>query len=189
MSELWRETWYDGYEISNLGRLRSTRRAESRIVIGRPDKEGYIEAHIRHNGRVKWLRLHRLVASVWIGQPSTNLQVNHINGDKSDNRAENLEWVTNLENRRHAIETGLAAHLAGERHGSAKLTWDQVRQIRVMEETQDRIALLFGVSQSAISDIKRFRTWRSETVTYHGKTRGYKPPLGDPFGRAILSTS
>ena len=51
--------------------------------------------------------VHRMVAETWIPNPNHYRDVNHINGDKDDNRVENLEWVTHSENLRHAFRTGL----------------------------------------------------------------------------------
>jgi len=75
---------------------------------------GYMETRIRVNGNFKTVKQHRLLAFVFVGvpihlldRPIENLEVNHINGIKDDNRLANLEWVTSQENMNHAISTGL----------------------------------------------------------------------------------
>ena len=57
--------------------------------------------------------VHRMVAETWLDNPNNYRDVNHINGDKDDNRVENLEWVTRSENLRHAFRTGLKKHSGG----------------------------------------------------------------------------
>jgi DNA-binding NarL/FixJ family response regulator len=93
------------------------------------------------------------------------LQVNHKDGNKSNNFIGNLEWVTNSENLRHAREVlkkRFGAH-DGEKHHNAKLDEARVREIRAllaMGMSQYAIAAQFGVSRGSISDIHLGRTWR-----------------------------
>lgn len=109
----------------------------------------------------KRFTVHRLVAEAFIGPRPMGLQINHKNGVKSDNRLENLEYVTQSENMKHAFATGLQSNV-GERHSGAKLTEAKVKQIRSMLSLrfrQSEIAALMGVDPSAISHIKRGATW------------------------------
>lgn len=94
---------YPAYKVSNLGRIKNP---YGRIIKANY-KEGYMQVGLRNEDGVKQKRLHRLVAKAFIPNPENKEQVNHINGNKSDNRVENLEWVTNFENRLHAVKTGL----------------------------------------------------------------------------------
>lgn len=92
--------------VSSLGRVRSFLR-DGRILKPTPDKKGYLRLRVTLNRERKCYKVHRLVAEAFIDNPQNKPQVNHINGDKTDNRASNLEWVTNKENARHAIKSGL----------------------------------------------------------------------------------
>lgn len=101
------------YQVSNRGRVRSLSRtvafgANKRHVCGKirrlsSDRDGYAIANISG----KTLKVHRLVAAAFIPKEHGKEQVNHKNGDKSDNRVENLEWCSVRENIEHAYETGL----------------------------------------------------------------------------------
>lgn len=94
---------YPAYKVSNLGRVKNPYGR----IIKESFMEGYKHVQLRDENGAKHKRVHRLVAKAFIPNPENKEQVNHINGDKSDNRVENLEWVTNYENRLHAVNTGL----------------------------------------------------------------------------------
>lgn len=93
------------YFISNYGRLKSTYKGAERILIGGYDKNGYLLYGLMRNKKLKSYKAHRLVAKNFIENPFLKPQVNHINGIKSDNRVENLEWVNQSENTLHSYYT------------------------------------------------------------------------------------
>lgn len=118
MSETWKPIrGYEGYyEVSDLGRVRSLDRKDSmgRVCDGQsiramPTRRGYQTVGLHQHGQRRHRLVHRLVAEAFAPISGKRLQVNHINGDKVDNRASNLEWCTASENIRHAHATGLHA--------------------------------------------------------------------------------
>lgn len=105
---------YEGlYEISDWGRVKSLARVGNKqrttdiIMKLNKGKNGYLLVGLCRNGRVATKSVHRLVAETFVPNTERKGFVNHIDADKTNNRACNLEWVTRQENERHAWEMGL----------------------------------------------------------------------------------
>jgi len=112
----------------------------------------------------QWFLVHRLVAAAFLGPCPEGLQVNHIDGDKSNNTIDNLEYVTPRQNILHAERLGLRPKRRGEEHPAARLVTADVIEIRrLAREThldQRAIAARFGIGESHVHRIIRRRAWR-----------------------------
>jgi hypothetical protein len=109
---------YEGYyEINKVGQIRGIdrlvvtnkglRNISSRYLKTRINNDGYIDVRLSKDGKTTTTFIHKLIAETFIPNPYKKKEVNHINGIKTDNRLENLEWVTHKENMIHAHKLGL----------------------------------------------------------------------------------
>ncbi len=94
-------------EVSNYGRARSLLRGTPRVLRAQADKKGYLRLRVTIEREKYTYKVHREVAKAFIENPFELPQVNHKDGNKWNNRVDNLEWVTNKQNAKHARETGL----------------------------------------------------------------------------------
>ena len=102
--------------------------------------------------------LHRLVAQAFVPNPDGLPEINHEDGDKANNAASNLSWVTKSQN--HLHRTAVLGKNSGETHYRARLTEDDVRAIRESTETGAALAKRYGVSQGNITAIRKRRSWK-----------------------------
>lgn len=167
--EEWRDIpgYEEFYEVSNKGRVR-TKKSRLRgydagtLLFQTATADGYLGTTLLRNSEKKRINVHRLVMLAFVGEPG-ELDVNHKNGIKADNRLENLEYVTHLENMRHSLHVLKVYRAQGERHGSARLNADQVRDIRrraAAGETRKALAQEFQVTTTAIATIVLRRRWK-----------------------------
>ena len=173
MNEIWKDiVGYEGlYQVSNLGRVKSLDRkrwngrvlcpVKGRVLVGKSTKQGYLQVSL---GRRNYVYIHRLVAQMFISNPKNKSEVNHINGIKTDNRVENLSWVSRSENMKHASDNNFMR--CGEQHYHHKLTRESVLFIRTNYKRYDRdfgcvaFAKRFGVTPEIISRVIRGVAWK-----------------------------
>ena len=143
----------DDYDITTDGEI--INKHTGRHVKGQKNGKGYLRVSI--GGKLQFV--HRLVAQKYIPNPNNLPQVNHKDGNKLNNCVDNLEWVSNKENRDHAIKNGL--HIVGEKCPWAKLKKVQVDFIRRHPDVPTiELALLFNVTEGHIREIIRNKTWK-----------------------------
>lgn len=128
-----------------------------RRLLKKSMRGNYLRVSIRDRSE----SCHRLVAKAWVSGYFDNAQVNHKNGDKTDNRAENLEWVTASQNQLHVSET--LKKRIGEKNHNATHKLSQAKEVKKMLGDGVRaceICKRLGVNKYFVSDIKRGKTWR-----------------------------
>jgi len=172
MKEVWKDIInFEGiYKVSNLGRVKSLRRirtcahggfSKTIILKGRVNPDGYIHVSL-HNKKIKDISIHRLVALMFISNPENKPQVNHRDGNRQNNKVDNLEWVTIKENVCYSFTMGWHVGNFGVKNGGCKLAEKQVRQIRKLLQKGFRhnyIAKLFNISRTNVTNIKNRKRW------------------------------
>lgn len=179
MEEIWKDIdGYEGlYQVSNLGNVKSLPRQwkcgchntefshNGKILKQTLRSNGYYHVCLNNN-KASQLSVHRIVAVAFIDNFGNKPQVNHINGIKTDNHAENLEWVTRSENLQHAVKHGLiksgykkpGSGLKGEKNHKSKFLNSEIVELRKLINsklyTQKQLASVYKVTQPAISAIK-----------------------------------
>ena len=182
--ERWKELEYGEFKfiVSDQGRVKRPARTitKTRTRLGKTQtfesfepekilapqsagKRGYKEVSIMVDGRRNRFAIHRLVGKAFCEGYEEGLHIDHINGDKADNRACNLEWVTNEENVRRAWKNGAHAGLVGENHPVAILSQKQVIIIRRLLRqgvSAGALAALLDVSPETIRKIATGVAWK-----------------------------
>lgn len=170
MQEIWKEIeGYEGYyKVSNQGRIMSLARKNRGVdMVMTPIKGGgggkYRAVSLSVKGKIKKQFVHRLVAKAFIPNPMGYLEVNHLDGEPSNNMVTNLEWCDKRHNHLHAYAVGLQKPIVGEAVHTHKLTEREVKFLRYIKGLYPQI-------QS--SDIQKFYeiSWRGVENIWTGKT-------------------
>lgn len=158
MTEIWKTIDINSkYEISSYGRVRRETRF---LKFDLSDKRGYRRVSLSHNAKMKHYLVHRLVASTFLLNPFDLPQVNHKDGDKSNNRVDNLEWVTGLQNMHHAYQNNLLSILKGEQ--LSKFRAIDIQLLRAWRETGlsfKELKTIYSLSNAQISRICHKTRW------------------------------
>ena len=166
---------YDGYyEVSNFGRFKMLPRllrhskgmrvSKEKIVQG-CNRNGYRTVSFKKDGVKRTIDVHILVARAFINNPNPKKFkiVNHLNSDRADNRAENLEWCDHSRNAKHAYEAGKLKVTRGSERSSAILDEDKVLAIKLLYETGMfsywKLSKIFNIGKTTIQNILNGTKW------------------------------
>src|SRR5690606_28733657 len=170
VEEVWKDVkGYEGfYQVSNLGRVKSL---ERHVPNGdntfRVVKERYLKTNKKTNEYIKVnlsgksFRVHRLVATAFIGNPNNYPEVNHINGDKTDNNVTNLEWCSSSYNMKHNEKLGVVVR--GNKHVNSTIDEQTAKEIKILLKSgikQKDIASKFDITENIVNQINRGLTWK-----------------------------
>lgn len=162
--EIWKKIpKFSRYEVSSHGNIRSINYKKTGLVKNlKPAKsnDGYLKTMILSDDNTyhSW-SIHSFVCLTFIGPKEYGVEINHINGIKTDNRIENLEYCTRSENIKHAFKNGLIRPKVGSLNGMAKLSELQVKEIREHAKNNGRyygrkqLALKYNVSECTIKEV------------------------------------
>lgn len=162
--ELQNEEWRDvvGYEtfyqVSNLGRVRSVHPPYPHDPIRKQwaNRKGYLSLTLHKHGTTRRAFTHRLVLAAFVGPLPPEHEVNHIDGIKNNNRVNNLEYCTQVENRAHAIRIGLMPYSqTGSNHPRALVSDNDVREIRRLR-TEDHVPVALIAKRFGMSTINAY---------------------------------
>lgn len=171
-TEIWKDViGYEGfYQVSNLGRIKSLPRticnwggkkgvhkSKERVLKPQLNHKGYLRICLCIPSKKITYTLHRLIAIAFLGDPG-KLHVNHIDGDKLNNKISNLEYCTHLQNMEHAIKMGLT--VKGVNHHNAKLNPKKVSEIRLSNLTGRELAEIYNVCEATIREAKTYKNWK-----------------------------
>lgn len=165
---------FSGYTIREDGEVRSR---FGRVIKPQISNSGYVRVELWSDGSGKKYLLHRLLATAFIPNPKDKPQVNHIDGEKTNNALANLEWVTQSENQKHAYATGLQR---GFRVSGCKLSdshkaslcgsrWRGTKRVYHAEgkrfDCPNKAAQHFGLNRQTFynrANSERFPSWNIE---------------------------
>ena len=155
--EIWKTIdGYENYQVSNFGNVKNLK---TNRLLKKQYSKGYFRVRLYNKINNKKFSVHRLVAINFISNPYNKPQVNHINGIKSDNKIENLEWNTSKENINHSFFNKLQKPIFGESYKS-KLKEKEVLEIRKSNLKLIELSQIYNVSFSLISMIKNKKIWK-----------------------------
>jgi len=133
------------------------------------NRDGYQVLDIYENNKATRYTVHRIVAIAFIPNPENKPCVNHIDGDKTNNKVTNLEWATYSENNKHAFEAGLSTPKRGELNGRADMTDATANRVCKMIEEGYRnkeISETLNISRSVVKQVRSGKTWKHISCNY-----------------------
>lgn len=164
---------YEGlYQISNYGNVKSVDRYVLHKRYGNMHVkecimkcflvEGYLYVRLCKNSKHKTFKIHRIVMTHFVLNPNNFLEVNHIDGVKTNNHIDNLEWCTRSHNEKHAHKIGLK-NFKGKNAPNIKLTEEKIKEIKELLKNkipQRTIAKKYDIAPSTVNYINTEKKWK-----------------------------
>lgn len=160
--------------VSDHGRMRSLLR-DDRILKATPDTKGYLRVSVTIHREKKHFKVHREVAKAFLEEKPGKTQVNHIDGNKQNNVASNLEWVNNIENAQHAICSGLWGNVFKASETTNKARMQPILSVDIKTGEERHFA--------SISEAERFFNSRHISDVLNGKRNA---AAGQRFMREVI---
>jgi hypothetical protein len=187
MEEIYKQFENSNYEVSNLGNIRTIPynaiKKDGKIHPVRQtnlkpalNKKGYLKVGLTINGKLKSFSVHRIVAVEFLENTFNKPQVNHIDGIKTNNKVDNLEWCNNSENILHSYKIGLTKNIyepckdksnfkRGEEQKYAKLDYNKVSEAKELRKkgfSFQKIADKYSVNKKTIIHAIKGITWNNQ---------------------------
>jgi DNA-binding transcriptional regulator YiaG len=174
-NEIWKDVvgWEGLYQVSSLGRFKSLSREKTigargkilmkSFLMKQGQSRGYFYIIFYRNGIIEKHQSHRVVANHFIKNSENKRTVNHINGNKKDNTINNLEWLNDSEQQKHAVKIGLRNKTLGENSNLSKLNETSVKEIRELHKQkikQNELASIYKINRNTVHNIVNNITWK-----------------------------
>lgn len=140
---------YNGTIRSVTKRVRQCSGRKPQLKIGKilspaKDRIGYMNCALSKENILRSFKVHRLVALTWVPNPNGYTEVNHIDGNKENNSASNLEWCTRSQNIRHAYSSGLITGLTRDNHGKSVVMSNDIPNIISYRKSGIKVSTIAG---------------------------------------------
>jgi hypothetical protein len=177
LQEIWKPVYgyEEYYEVSNLGNIRTIERfvvlpthsylKKQKMLTQFKDGRGYNHVKLYDGkGKPKSFTTHKVVAITFLDNPECHPEINHKDGNKLNNNLDNLEWSSRSDNIKHSYAIRDVRSYSGENAVLAKLTENQVIEIREAYEkgemTRSQLSKKYGVKYNNIDSIIKRKTWK-----------------------------
>lgn len=164
MNEIWKSIeGYEGmYEVSSIGKIKGIpRKFRTNTKILKPlinIKNKYTYVQLSTGGKIKAVRVHRIVAMAFIPNTDNKPYVNHKDGNKSNNCLDNLEWVTESENTQHALDNDLIAK--GEKSYLSKISLETAKYIKYSNKSVRALCNELNLKYAHVYNLRKGLIWK-----------------------------
>jgi len=171
--EYWKpiKGYEDFYQVSNLGDIKSLfrliktgenkRSVGERLLKQNTNRYGYKMVSLSKDSVLKTVSVHRLVGIAFVDNTQNKSEINHIDGNKSNNEIHNLEWCTKSENNKHSLKLGLRVTKKGIEHYNSRFKEEDIINIRNSNLSESNLSNLYNVNRATIGKIKRFERYKN----------------------------